>query len=74
MAPGRRPARTLQPASLQRSDSLRPNQNAGSLLPAPRHPMTVHGREKGVKSSGAIIIEGEGFKALVRRTGLSSGK
>lgn len=55
---GRRPARTLPPASLQPSDSPRPNQNAGSRLPGPRRPMMVRGREKGVKPGGAIILEG----------------
>lgn len=73
-APGRRPARTRQPASLQRSDSPRPNQNAGSLLPVVRHPMIVQGREKAVKPSGAIIVEGERFKDLVLCTVPSSGK
>lgn len=70
---GRRPARTLPPASLQPSDSPRPNQNAGSRLPGPRRPMMVRAREKGVKPGGTIILEGEGFKVPVLGTGPSAG-
>ncbi|KAJ8798688.1 hypothetical protein J1605_016491 [Eschrichtius robustus] len=46
-----------------RNDSLRPNQDAGSLPSAGHHPITVRGREKGVKLSSAMTLQGEEFRA-----------